>query len=128
MNPSIAVIVMSGSRERLQMAGMVAAVGAVTGAAVRVFVSMNALLHFAGPTAPPPAAEGPMGDALDASGPPFERFFADAAELGDAKIFPCSLAMELGGIRRHDLPAYFGPPLGVTKFLEEAMGAQVWSF
>lgn len=125
MNPSIAVVVMSDSRERLQLAGMVAAVGAVSGASVRVFVSMNALPCFAQHGAP---SEGAMGPLLEAKAPSFEHFFAEAAELGDAKVYPCSLAMELAGIQPADLPAYFGAPLGITRFLEEAGGAQVWTF
>ena len=39
----ICVVVVSGSLERLQMAAMVASVGAVSGQEVMVFLSMNAL-------------------------------------------------------------------------------------
>ncbi len=43
MADRISIIVTSGTREKLQMAAMVASVAAVSGAAVTVFLSMNAL-------------------------------------------------------------------------------------
>ncbi len=42
----ICVVVIADSLERLQMAAMVASVGAVSGREVMVFVSMNALSYF----------------------------------------------------------------------------------
>ncbi len=126
MNEPIAIVIMSATRERLQMAGMVAAVGAVSGSAVRVFVSMNALSYFVKDGKHAAPAEGPAGLALEHKAPPFERLFADAVELGQAQVYPCSLAMELLGVRQEDLEAYFGAPLGLTKFMEDAAGSQVW--
>src|SRR5690348_6020019 len=98
MDRPIAIVAMSGTRERLQMAGMLAALGVATGTPVRVFVAMNALPCFRVGTRCSPQLEGPIGAALDAATPPFERLFADAVELGDAKMFPCSLAMELARV------------------------------
>lgn len=128
MNEQIAIVVMSPLRERLQTAGMIAAVAAVSGSAVRVFVSMNALPHFVKHNRPPAPAEGPAGLLLEQKEPPFEQFFSDAVELGDAQVYPCSMAMQLFGIAQDDLESYFGLPIGVTRFLEEAKGHQVWSF
>ena len=42
----ISIIVVSGAHERLQMAAMLASVGAVSGNDVSVFLSMNALPYF----------------------------------------------------------------------------------
>ncbi len=130
MDRPIALLVMSGARERLHMAGMLASVAAVSGAPVRVFVAMNALACFRidAPSGDAPTPEGPAGAALQHAQPPFQRFFADAAELGDAQIFPCSLAMELARVRADELPPWFGPPTGIAAFLEAAAGAQVWTF
>lgn len=127
MRRPIAIVVVSGTRERLQLAGMTAAVAAVSGAPVRVFVSMNALACFDLRGARVPC-EGDIGAALETRGPPFEQLFAEAVELGDAEIFPCSQAMELAGMTTAMLPGYFGSPLGMTRFLEEAADAQVWTF
>ncbi len=130
MNHAIAILLMSGTRERLQMGGMLASVAAVSDRPVRVFVSMNALpcfLQDAGPADPASLAEGPAGRRLEQRGPPYRQLFADAVELGDASIHPCSLAMELLDIQAQQLEPYFGAPMGLTGFMEIADGCQVWS-
>ena len=130
MNHAIAILLMSDTRERLQMGGMLASVAAVSDRPVRVFVSMNALpcfLQDAGPGDPAGLAEGPAGRRLEQRGPPYRQLFADAVELGDASIHPCSLAMELLDIQAHRLEPYFGAPMGLTGFMEIADGCQVWS-
>lgn len=125
----IAIIVVSEKREQLQMAGMVASVGAVTGAEVTVLVSMNALAHFrrgASGQAPP---EGRMGELLEErKAPPFRTLFQQAVELGGAKIHPCSMAMDILGLGQADLEDYLGEPMGLTMFLDEAAEGRVLSF
>jgi peroxiredoxin family protein len=125
----ISIIVVSGTRERLQMAGMVAAVGAVSGNPVTVFLSMNALQYFVKANDAPPPAEGPFGTLLEQKkAPPFKTLFEQAASLGDAKIHPCSMAMDVLGLATEALEPYLAEPLGLTKFLDDAAEAQVWSF
>ena len=135
MNHAIAILLMSGTRERLQMGGMLASVAAVSDRPVKVFVSMNALPCFlqvagsagsAGPADLADLAEGPAGRRLEQRGPPYRQLFADAVELGDASIHPCSLAMELLDIQAQQLEPYFGAPMGLTGFMEIADGCQVW--
>ena len=122
-------MVVSGTLERLQMAAMVASVGAVSGNEVAVFLSMNALPLFrrGAPSSAP--AEGRMGELLtQKKAPPFKQLFEQAVELGDAKIYPCSMAMDVFGYQAEDLETYLSGPLGLTKFLSDAGGGQVWSF
>lgn len=122
-------MVVSGNREKLQMAAMVASVGAVSGSDVRVFVSMNALSYFVKGAPKDPPAEGMVGKLLvDKQAPPFEELFANAVELGEAKICPCSMAMDVLALEQHDLEDYFGEPMGLTRFLDDAIGGQVLSF
>jgi len=129
MSNRISIMVVSGTREKLQMAAMVASVGAVSGNDVRVFLSMNALPFFikgAGKHAP---AEGEVGTLLDARhAPRFEDLFRQAVELGDARIFPCSMAMDLLELKQEALLPYLGEAMGLTKFLSDADEGQVWSF
>ena len=125
----ISVMVVSGTRERLQMAAMVASVGAVSGSEVTVFLSMNALQYFlkAGPQDAP--AEGTFGANMQGKKiPPFKTLFKQAVELGDAKVYPCSMAMDVLGLEREALEPYVGEPQGLTKFLADASGTQVWTF
>jgi len=129
MASKISIVVVSGERERLQMAAMIASVGAVSGDEVSVFLSMNALQHFrkdAKDAAPP---EGPFGKLLEQKkAPPFKQLFQNAVELGDAKIRPCSMAVDVLGVKQGDLEPWVGEPMGLTKFLSDAHGGQVWSF
>jgi len=124
----ISIVVVSGTLERLQMAAMMASVGAVSGNAVTVFLSMNALQHFRR-EAPAPAAEGPFGKLLtEKKAPGFRHLFRSAAELGDAKIHPCSMAVDVLGLQSGDLEPWLAEPLGLTRFLADAQGGQSWSF
>lgn len=125
----ISIMVVSGALERLQMAAMMASVGAVSGNEVTVFLSMNALQYFAkGSTALPPA-EGAFGALMAGKKvPAFRTLFEQAVELGGAKIHPCSMAMDVMGVDGAGLEPYLGEPLGLTKFLNDASDAQVWSF
>ncbi len=129
-SPKISVIVVSNNRESLQMAAMVASVGAVSGHQVTVFLSMNALRYFVVGQDPPAApAAGHFGELLESrNAPSFLSLFEQAAELGEAKIHPCSMAMDLLGLKPEDLRPYVQAPLGLTRFLDDATGAQVWSF
>jgi len=125
----ISIVVVSGSLERLQMAAMMASVGAVSGNEVSVFVSMNALQHFRRGGAGTPAPEGSFGRLLlEKKAPGFKQLFRSAAELGEAKIHPCSMAMDVLGLQPGELEPWFGEPLGLTRFLSDAHGGQVWSF
>ena len=125
----VSIVVVSGERERLQMAGMMASVAAVSGDEVMVFLSMNALRYFYKDSSDSPPAEGPFGKLLeDKKAPGFKQLFKSAAELGDAKIYPCSMAVDVLGVKPQELEPWLGPPLGLTKFLSEAQGGQVLSF
>ena len=125
----VSILVVSGTLERLQMAAMLASVSAVSGNQVTVFLSMNALQYFAKGSAVRPPTEGSFGAQIEGKKvPPFRTLFAQAVELGDAKVHPCSMAMDVLGVEREGLEPYLGEPLGLTKFLADAAGAQIWTF
>lgn len=129
MSEKISIIVTAATRERLQMAAMVASVAAVSGQEVVVFLSMNALAHFLKQGAPAPAVEGEFGTLLERkNAPDFKMLFESAVELGSASIHPCSMAVDVMGCAREDLEDYLGEPLGLTKFLDEARAGQLLSF
>lgn len=125
----ISVVVLSDKREQLQMAAMVASVGAVSGAQVLVFVSMNALRYFVKGADRRAPAEGPMGELMERKNvPAFQDLFASAVDLGGARVHPCSMAIDVLEIKDGELEPFLGEPMGLTKFLDEASGGQVWSF
>jgi len=124
----ISIVVVSGALERLQMAAMMASVGAVSGNEVTVFLSMNALQYFRRGAAAP-APEGAFGKTLvEKKAPGFKQLFQQAAELGDAKIHPCSMAVDVLGVQPAELEPWLLEPLGLTRFLSDAQDGQVWSF
>jgi len=126
----ISVMVVSNTRERLQMAAMVASVGAVSGYQVSVFLSMNALAYFVKDDSPKKVpTEGHFGELLTSkNAPPFLELFQQAVELGDARIYPCSMAMDVLELEKADLAEYVEEPQGLTRFLGDASEGQLWSF
>jgi peroxiredoxin family protein len=121
-------VCVSGTREKLQMAAMIASVAAVLGDEVSVFFSMNALLYFVKGHAADAPVEGEFGTLMEKGVPPFKQLFKQAAELGDAKLLPCSMALDLLKITKDELDPDFGPPTGLTHFLSDAEGAQLLAF
>ncbi len=113
------------------MAAMVASVAAASGDDVTVFFSMNALQFFVKGKADkvPAPAEGEFGSLLGREGvPPFKTLFQQAAELGDAKLLPCSMAVDLMEITQDDLDPEFGPPTGLTLFLSRSQRGELLTF
>jgi len=127
--PKLSIMVVSGSLERLQMAAMVASVGAVSGQEVTVFLSMNALQYFVKDAEVTAPAEGTFGMEMSQKNvPEFKSLFENAVELGDAKIYPCSMAIDVLGIKEDSLESYLSEPLGLTKFLSDTADSQIWTF
>jgi len=123
------ILVVSGSLERLQMAAMVASVGAVSGAQVKVLLSMNALQFFLRSNTGEPAPEGSFGRTMAGKKiPPFKQLLQHAVELGDAKIHPCSMAMDVLGTQPEDLESFLARPLGLTRFLTDSADGQLLTF
>ena len=129
MSEKINVMLTTENLEQLQMGAMIASVGAVSGSDVSVFLSMKALKYFVKGNDHKAPLEGEMGKTmLDKNVPPFLELFEQAVELGDAKVFPCSMAMDMLEIKSEDLFDYVGEPMGLTKFLSDVNQGQVWSF
>ena len=121
-------MVVSGAHERLQMAAMVASVAAVSGQEVLVFLSMNALPYFVRDNTDKAPHEGRMGDLMAGKVPEFKTLFEQAVEYGDAKVYPCSMAMDVLDVEKENMESYLQEPTGLTKFLHDASDAQVWTF
>ncbi|MHB1203911.1 MAG: DsrE/DsrF/DrsH-like family protein [Acidithiobacillus sp.] len=54
--------------------------------------------------------------------------FEQAVELGDAKVYACSMAMDIMGVKEAELETIVSGPMGLTKFLSDAEGAQILIF
>ena len=81
----------------------------------------------------PPGTALPSGGAFGAllmqdGVPSFKMLFEQAVELGDAKLLPCSMAMDVLKIDEKDLDPFFGPPTGLTHFISLSEGGQILTF
>lgn len=129
MTQRINIVCVSGTHEKLQMAAMIASVAAASGVEVSVFFSMNALLYFVKDNENIAPDEGEFGSIMSkVSVPPFKQLFKQAAELGDAQLLPCSMAIDLLNITNDDLEPEFSPPTGLTKFISDSEGSQLLAF
>jgi len=120
------IVLCSGEHEKIQMAGMIASVAAVSDRPVQVFVSMNAIFAF---------RRDSKGDyrggefsklLLEKKAPDAVELFQQGKMLGDLKVYPCSMAMDITGWAEKELvDDLFDPPAGLTKFLSDAEGGQL---
>jgi peroxiredoxin family protein len=121
------ILLCSGEHEKVQMAAMLASVAAVSERPVEVFVSMNAMLAFAKDT---PAGTRYQGGAFskllkEKKAPDPITLFHQGRELGDLKVWACSMALDVLGWEPDSLEGdLFEGPLGLTKFLSDAENGQ----
>jgi peroxiredoxin family protein len=122
------ILLCSGEHEKVQMAAMMASVGAVSERPVEVFVSMNALSVFAKDA---PAEGRYRGGAFsqllkERRAPDALTLFRQGKELGDLKLWACSMALDVQGWGMERLvEGVFDGPLGLTKFLSDAERGQL---
>jgi peroxiredoxin family protein len=122
------ILLCSGEHEKLQLAAMMASVGAVSERPVEVFVSMNALFVFAKDA---PAEKRYRGGAFsqllrEKRAPDALTLFHQGKELGDLKMWACSMALDLNGWEMGALvDGLFDGPMGLTKFLSDAESGQL---
>lgn len=122
------ILLCSGEHEKVQMAAMMAAIGAVSNRPVTVFVSMNALLAFARDASDEERYRGGTFSRLlkDKRAPDALGLFRQGKELGDLTLWACSAALDLQGWSIEQLEdGLFDGALGLTAFLSEAEGGQL---
>ncbi|MCB1492625.1 MAG: hypothetical protein KDJ77_12665 [Rhodobiaceae bacterium] len=122
------VLLCSGEHEKIQMAAMLASVGAVSERPVEVFVSMNALMAFEKDKSPAERYHGgAFSDLLkEKNAPDAVTLFEQGKLLGDMKMWVCSMALDVSGWEEDRLvPDLFDGPMGLTKFLSDAEGGQL---
>ncbi len=117
----------SGEHEKLQMAAMMASVGAVSERPVEVFISMNAILAFAKDLPADTRYHGGIFSKLlkEKHAPDAMTLFRQGKELGDLKLWACSMTLDVKGWELTDLmEGLFDGALGLTKFLSDAENGQ----
>jgi peroxiredoxin family protein len=126
--PPLYILLCSGEHEKLQMAAMMASVGAVSERPVEVFVSMNAILAFAKDATDDERYRGGAFSQLlkEKRAPDALNLLRQGKELGDLKLWACSMALDVRGWDMAQLAdELFDGPLGLTAFLSDAEGGQL---
>ncbi len=121
------ILLCSGEHEKVQMAAMMASVAAVSERPVEVFISMNALLAFAKDASPDQRYHGGAFSKLlkEKKAPDPMTLFRQGKELGDLKLWACSMALDVQGWELDRLEDdMFDGPMGLTKFLSDAENGQ----
>jgi peroxiredoxin family protein len=121
------ILLCSGEHEKVQMASMIGSVAAVSERPVEVFVSMNALLAFAKDAPADKRYHGAAFSKLlkEKKAPDPITLFRQGRELGDLKLWACSMALDVQGWELDHLEeGLFEGALGLTKFLSDAEGGQ----
>ncbi len=124
---SLFILLCSGEREKIQMAAMMASVAAVSERPVQVFVSMNAMLAFDTKMAVEERYHGGAFAKLlnDQKAPDPILLFQQGKDLGDLKMWACSMALDIQGWEMSHLDEkLFDGPMGLTKFLSDAESGQ----
>jgi peroxiredoxin family protein len=122
------IMLCSGEHEKVQMAAMMASVGAVSERPVEVFVSMNAILAFAKDATGEMRYQGGAFSKLlkEKHAPDALTLFRQGKEFGDLKLWACSMALDVAGLEMdHLVDELFDGPLGLTKFLSDAETGQL---
>lgn len=122
------IILCSAEHEKVQMAAMLASVGAVSDRPVQVFVSMNALFVFEKQTPDGDRYTGGRFSGLlkEKKAPDALQLFEQGRMLGDLKMYVCSMALDVSGWEMDRLvDGLFDDALGLTKFLSDAENGQL---
>jgi peroxiredoxin family protein len=121
------ILLCSGEHEKIQMAAMIASVGAVSDRTVHVLISMNALFAFDRTAAPEERYRGGAFSELikEKNVPDAMQLFEQGKMLGDLKIYVCSMALDAAGWSEDRLvDGLVDEAMGLTKFLSDAEGGQ----
>lgn len=120
------ILLCSAEHEKLQMAGMMASVAAVSERPVEVFVSMNALAAFR-KDRQGKYEGGDFSKIMQEKGVPDAiALFEQGKMLGEMNVAPCSMAIDVTGWKEDEfVEDLFGPPAGLTKFLSDAEAGQL---
>ncbi len=121
------IVLCSGEHEKIQMAAMMASVGAVSERQVEVFVSMNAILAFAKNLPAESRYHGGFFSKLlkEKHAPDAIALFRQGKDLGGLKLWACSMALDVKGWEMTELvDGLFDGALGLTKFLSDAETGQ----
>ena len=127
----LAVLLVSGDLEKIQAGAMIASVAAQMEREVTVFVSMDALLAFKKEIVESKKfkTSGEVGKAIiEKNAPSFVELLRMSREMGNIKIFACSMVLDMFNLKLEDLVDIFDKQMGVAAFVNKTEDSQVMVF
>lgn len=122
------IVLASPEHEKVQLAGMMASVAAVSERPTQLFVSMAAIMVFRKGLSARERYKGGVFSAamLEKGAPDAIELFAQGKMLGGLKILACSMALDIQGWTLDDLVEdLFDEAAGLTKFLSDAEAGEL---
>jgi peroxiredoxin family protein len=133
MSEKFAIIVVSGTFDKLMAASILTAGAAAMGKEVTVFLSFAGLMAFKrGAQNQPPimpnefaGMEAMLGQVMQAKQVPhFLENFRAAKEIGNVTVLACSATLEMFDMQLEHLDPIIEGVVGVAHFIKQAEGAQ----
>ena len=137
MEDRMSIIVFSGTVDKLMAASILATGGAAMGLEVELFLTTWGLEAFRKDNYKTNTkvskdfeAYGPvmMEQMMAKKVPSWMQNFQNAKEIGDVKIYACSMIMELFGMELQDLEPIVEDVTGVAAFVERAKEGKITLF
>lgn len=128
MTAPLYIVLSSEDHEKIQLAAMISAVAGVSCRPTNVFVSMGALLRFQKGLSQEQRYQGGAlsQTMLEKNAPDAMDLFRQARQLGDVKMYACSMVLDVQEWELDDLEEdLFDEALGLTKFLADAEDAEL---
>lgn len=134
MSDKLAMVLFSGSVDKLHAAATIASGAAAMGVETHVFLTFWGLDAFRKASIegmPPMSSEaGDRAEAVaklmaDKGVPPWQEVLRQAHELGDVHVHACAASMEIFELGSEDLDPLVEDTIGVASFMGKAEGAQL---
>lgn len=125
--PKLSIVLMSPDIEKIHAGALMGSVGAVSGMEVNIFITMEALKAFHKETVE--KQDFKMGEIamklMEKNVDPYFKLIADGKEMGELKVYGCSLVMDVMGWEKEDLLDIVDDIMGVAAFFGMAEGSQI---
>ncbi len=133
MTEKFAMIVESGTVDKLMAASILSAGAAAMGKEVTVFLTFGGLIAFKKGAEQAPmimpdefaGMETQLGQMMQAKGVPhWLKTFQDAKDVGDVHVYACGATMDMFDLKKEDLEPIVEEVVGVATFIQKSEGAQ----
>ncbi|MDI6715789.1 MAG: DsrE/DsrF/DrsH-like family protein [Actinomycetota bacterium] len=125
--PKLSIVLMSPDMEKLHAGALMGSVAAASGMEVNFFVTMEALRMFLKETVEKQdfKVSGVGEKLLEKKVDLFYKMLEDAKDLGNLKVYACSLVVDVMGWEKEDMLDLIDDIIGVTAFFGIAEGSQI---